>query len=284
MFNIEIWKPIIYKGKELGYDVSTEGRVRNSKSRKILSPVIKENGYYIVNIGIKKNKRKNMYIHRLVAMAFIYNPDPETYTEVNHINGKKYDNCEENLEWVTPSENRKHAFRIGLLLPMKGEKSPNTDYTDDEIREVCKMIQKGKTNKEIHKKIGIKKSVINSVRNRRRWTHISDEFDFGDCISEYNSKFTIDDIEECCKMLENGCSSKEITKAIGINKNIISRIRHNKAWVSISKKYNIKPIHKKSNFKKYWNIIEEMLLKGYSRKEIREMYPIKDITKNSIFN
>lgn len=278
---IEIWEQIVYKGERIHYEISSSGRVRNTRTRKILKPGRKENGYYIANIRVKKNKQKNMYIHRLVAKAFIDNPDPDKYIEVNHIDGDKSNNNVWNLEWVTSSENKIHAFKLGLLLPMKGEEHPNTEYTDDEIMKACEMIHDGKTNKEISKKLGIKKNVINSIRNRKRWTHISDKFIFGECVSEYNSEFTIDEIKECCQMLEDGFSTKEITTKLGINKNIISKIRHKKAWTFISKKYDIKPISlKKADFKKYWNDIETLLLDGYSRKEIRLLYPIADITEN----
>lgn len=85
-----------------------------------------DNKFYISNYGnvldINKNKVKiyqNKYlgckfgnIHRLVAEAFI--PNPENKPQVNHIDGNKYNNCVDNLEWVTNSENIKHAFKTGL--------------------------------------------------------------------------------------------------------------------------------------------------------------------------
>lgn len=52
------------------------------------------------------------YIHRLVAETWI--PNPNHYEQVNHINGDKDDNSVENLEWVTPSQNIRHAYRTGL--------------------------------------------------------------------------------------------------------------------------------------------------------------------------
>jgi len=95
------------------YEVSTEGNIRSKKSGKILRPYVRH-GYACVSL-CKKSKVKKFAVHRVVATVFI--PNPESKPQVNHINGDKLINTAVNLEWVTCSENHKHAYTLGLKDP-----------------------------------------------------------------------------------------------------------------------------------------------------------------------
>lgn len=116
----EVWKDIEeYEGL---YQVSNFGRIKSLNYRrtgkaKILKIAKITKGYYGIILH-KKGKYKNFKTHRLVAMAFIPNPDDKP--QINHIDGDKSNNCISNLEWATNSENQKHAHVNGLIKSSKG--------------------------------------------------------------------------------------------------------------------------------------------------------------------
>lgn len=91
-------------------EVSTDGRIRSAKTKKLYTPIVAGKGYLSVHIRNKNNKR--FYVHRLVAETFI--PNPENKPQVNHKNGIKTDNCADNLEWASCKENINHAIETGL--------------------------------------------------------------------------------------------------------------------------------------------------------------------------
>jgi len=98
------------------YKISNFGRIIN-KNNQILKMNKNVSGYTQIAIS-NNNIRKTLLIHRLVAQAFI--PEVEGKTHVNHIDGNKQNNRATNLEWVTPSENMKHAISTGINIGNKG--------------------------------------------------------------------------------------------------------------------------------------------------------------------
>ena len=131
----EVWSSV--DGYEGLYSVSSLGRVKSHYfgKERILRPRVVR-GYCTVAL-FKDGKRKNYFIHRLVAYAFISNPNNKT--QINHIDGNKVNNRCDNLEWCTASENQKHAFSHGLNNAGHGETSRNHKLTDDIVREIRRL-------------------------------------------------------------------------------------------------------------------------------------------------
>ena len=105
----EEWKDIV--GYEGLYQVSNLGRIKNIKKNTIKSQRNTFKGY--LQVGLSNKKDKTYRVHRLVAQAFI--PNPENKPEVNHIDGDKKNDNVENLEWVTGKENIDHAIKTGVF-------------------------------------------------------------------------------------------------------------------------------------------------------------------------
>lgn len=111
------WKPVV--GYESDYIVSSDGIVFSKKNNMILSQYVMNKGYKTVSLS--KNKiSKRFLVHRIVAQAFIHNPDK--LPQVNHKDGDKTNNDVSNLEWVTNSENQKHRVYVLNSKPSKSMK------------------------------------------------------------------------------------------------------------------------------------------------------------------
>lgn len=118
----EIWKDI--EGYEGLYQISNTGKIKSLKryknnhnkkqlvKEKIRKQIISKTGYYTCML-YKNGNKKLLKVHRLIAQAFI--PNPNNYPIINHINGNKLDNNILNLEWCDYSHNNKEAHRLDLI-------------------------------------------------------------------------------------------------------------------------------------------------------------------------
>lgn len=134
----EEWRDIVdeannHKG---AYQISNFGRVRSFKQGKVKLLRIDtsaESGYvYVYLYSNGKRDSANSLVHILVAKAFV--PNPDNKPQVNHIDGDKSNNCAWNLEWVTPSENIRHAYKMGLVKNVRNHR--RFALSHEQVREI----------------------------------------------------------------------------------------------------------------------------------------------------
>ena len=150
-YSKEVWREIA----STGYEVSDLGRIR--RGDRILAGSYHNDGYTFMTIS-----GKQIPIHRFVANAFI--PNPENKPEINHKDGNKKNNCVDNLEWVTRSENQKHAADNNLQP--KGLSTYTGKFTEEERQEIKDLWNSEKySRRELAKKYGVSHTCINDIIN-----------------------------------------------------------------------------------------------------------------------
>lgn len=173
----EVWKDIV--GFETVYQVSNKGRIKRLESRcvakggstrrvkeRILTPFPNKTRHNYLYINLNWEGITQFRVHRLVAKMFISNPN--NLPEVNHLDGNKNNNCVNNLEWCTSSENKQHALRTGL------KKKPlsityATVLTPVNVEDIRSELQKGISGRSLAYKYNVSEGLISQIKHNKRW-------------------------------------------------------------------------------------------------------------------
>lgn len=155
----EIWKPI--PGYEGLYEVSDQGRVRNSK-HKVLKLCTISGGYQAVSLGRDNSKA----VHRLVALAFIGTP-PENKKLVLHADGNRTNNFVCNLRYGSHADNSADAKLHGTQV--KGERQHVAKMTVNKVLYTRSSVL---SIYELAKKFNVTPQCISLIRNRKNWRHV----------------------------------------------------------------------------------------------------------------
>ena len=229
----EIWKKCTYPYVvDNEYSVSSYGNIRNDKTGKILKPyklvrhVSTENVYYIIKLKFNdiienKVRYKNFRVNRLIAWEFC--PDNRDIKLcVMHKNDNKLDNYYKNLKWGSIGLNTREAILSGRLN-IQGINNCNHVYEEDYIRYICKLMEDGKTNKEVlfiitgNEKATIRKnskewSLICHLRAKDRFTEIALQYD-------YKPVFNLSPVDNTIiKLMKRGKENIDIMHIYGYEK------------------------------------------------------------------
>lgn len=179
-----MWKKIIYNEQETNYSISDKGEVRKDANNYIMKLQIQQ-GYKHVTLQINK-KAKRFRVHRLVAEAFIPNPENKPY--VNHIDGNRQNNLVENLEWVTPAENTQHAVSSGLMLPTRERSVVQFDLDGNKIAEFPSLREAARQTNSSDEKICVCCQLQREQHNGFQWRYKNECGEKVQQIKEYTTK------------------------------------------------------------------------------------------------
>lgn len=174
-----MWKPV---PGLTGVSASEDGRIRvlsyqtlirqsfwRTIPERITFGGLGNHGY--MEIRIQQDTRSMLYlIHRLIALTFI--PNPMNKPEVNHKDGNKTNNMTSNLEWTTESEQRLHAYRLGLQPRPLGSRSTTAILCESDIPDIRKRLEVGESQLLIAIDYGVNRSVIGDIKLGRTWKHV----------------------------------------------------------------------------------------------------------------
>lgn len=165
------------------YEISLTGIVRSTLIRraksgrtpsgKPLRQILSRSGYYQIYLRktVNRASQKPFFIHRLIAINFI--PNPENKPCINHINSIRTDNSIANLEWVTYSENNKHAYKFGNQIRTFGESHNQTKLKENQVLEIrSKYSFRIYTLKRLSKEFNISVGAVQAIVERKTWKHI----------------------------------------------------------------------------------------------------------------
>jgi len=181
----EIWKKVDVGGFYDGlYEISNFGRwkilprIVNTGDKGSFKRGLREriitghvsHGYRVV--GMKRDGvRKLVGLHRMVAIAFL--PNPNNLPVVNHINAVRHDNRVENLEWCTSKENMLHAIKMGRMNYAKGERQRSAKLTEDKVRAMRKLYESGDySTYDLSKVFDIDSRHCGRIVKYESWVHV----------------------------------------------------------------------------------------------------------------
>lgn len=216
------------------YGVTTEGEVYRWDTERRMTLSISHAGYVVVRV-CHDNKPKNAHVHYMVADAWLENDDPEYKVEVNHIDGDKTNPRLENVEWVTKSQNQRHAIETGLKS--SGSTLYNALLSDDQVHIACRLLEDGLQVKDIADRLEVSKDIIRKIKTGDSYPHIRRLYNIS---HEYQLDFSESTVRWVCEQIVRGLADSVIAKTSNnklLNVYEVKRIRNKIRYTRISNEY-----------------------------------------------
>lgn len=170
----ELWKPII--GYESKYLVSNTGKIQSlpihysthvMPAKVLTRKICKSTGYSYQYLFDGSGQKKQFLVHRLVATAFI--PNPENKPFVNHKDFDKTNCAVTNLEWCTPKENTAHCVLHNRMNTATGLRCPNTTISNSQVIEIRKRLKFSYYGvvRDLSEEFGVSRFVISSIKSQK---------------------------------------------------------------------------------------------------------------------
>jgi len=237
----ELFEYVYINDEQTNFMISSHGRLfslnykKTNKIKELKTTINKDNHKAVV---VKHHGKNYMVrIHRLVALAFI--PNPENKPCVHHIDGNPLNNFVSNLMWVTEEEHTKLTQGLDQYDKRYGEENPVSKYSDKQIHHVCKLLSENKlTMHEISEETSVPYFVIQFLRYRD-YSHknIKDQYDISGYNVFNNYKYSDTQIHQVCKLLESNTDISEISKITNVSRSMIHLIKKRERRTLISKNY-----------------------------------------------
>lgn len=161
-----MWKQI----ENYDYEINPEGTVRRISTKKVKKSFKRLDGYIGIQLYKSKTEIKNFQLHRLIAIAFIENPEKKDV--INHKDSNRENNSLDNLEWVTKKENNKHAYEFGYASN-KGSKNGFSVLTEEKVLEIRKRrIENNLSYRMLSELYNVSRATIIAIIQRKSWKHI----------------------------------------------------------------------------------------------------------------
>lgn len=205
------------------FAISNTGEIWQISTNKRVKQYANPNGYLIAHFGGTSQR-----VHRLVAQAFVPNPNPSKYNIVDHLDCDPGNPNADNLRWTDTQGNLQHQVQVGSLPPM---------ITPAVMHQICRDLQDGVGTTEIARKYGVSHDAVFQVKRGENWRHISKQYDIIPP-KAHNPRLTEQQVIKVCELLnETSLTCGEIAKLFGTSADAIKKISSGTNWRHITQEH-----------------------------------------------